>query len=107
MLYRRRLGSGRTVSVVVADNGFELKDLMVRFERKIEQEDVANGQLKPVSLEEVKKRGGKRSTTISLSYESAEALNSVLKTALKDARRRRIWHDFSTRVIQLASSDGL
>jgi len=99
MLYRRRLGSGRAVSVIISDKGLELDNLVLRFERKIEHGDVVNGKLTKISLEKVKKRGAKRSTTIALSYESAEALHSTLGSALKDARRRRIWHNFSNRIM--------
>ena len=99
MLYLKRLGSGRVVSVIVSDKGLELDNLVLRFERKIERTDVVNGKLTQISLEEVKRRGAKRSTTIALSYESAEALHSTLGRALKDARRRRNWHNFSNRMM--------
>jgi hypothetical protein len=95
MLYRRRLGSGRTVSIVVSDRSLELNNLVLRFERKIESSNVVDGKLARISFEEVKKRGGKRSTTLALSYESAEALYVTLGGALKDARKRHIWHQFS------------
>lgn len=99
MQYRKRLGSGRVVSVVVSDNGFELNSLEVKFERKIEHSDVVGGKLISTSHEEVKRRGAKRHTTIALSYQSAEALHAVLGGALRDARKRHFWLDLSTRVI--------
>ena len=92
MLYRQRLGNGRTVSVVVSDSVFELDNLVVVFERKIESGDVEEGRLRPIAIHEVKKRGGKRSTTMALTYETAEALHQTLGTALRDARCRHSWH---------------
>ncbi len=99
MVYRKRLGSGRTVSVFVSDECLELNKLVIRFERKIEASDVVAGKLVPVTLERVKRRGGKRRTSLALSYESAEALQLALKGALKDARKRRFWHNLSNRLM--------
>ncbi len=99
MVYRKRLGSGRAVSVIVSDSCLELNNLVVRFERKIESSDVVNGKLIQISHEEIKRRGAKRSTTIALSYESAEALQVALKSALRDVRKRHFWHTFSNRIM--------
>lgn len=90
MKYMSR-ASGRTVSVTVLDDPLGLKNLCIKFERKIESGDVVDGKLISLVREKVKRRGGKRSVTIALSYESAKALRSTLDSALKDARKRRMW----------------
>ena len=59
------------------------------FQKNIEKGDVCEGKLISSVLEEVKHRGGKRTTSLDLTYESAEALHRVLKLALKDMRKRR------------------
>ena len=87
MRYWTLQGEGKTVSVYVWKDDLDL--LTLQFERKIEPKDVENGKLKSVVLQETKRRGGKRLTTIALSFESAEALHNTLGRALKDARRRR------------------
>lgn len=99
MMYQKRLGSGRRVLVVVSDEGLELDNLIVRFERKIERSDVVDGKLVRISHEEVKHRGAKRSTTITLSIETAEALHLTLGRALRDARKRHLWHELSNRMM--------
>ena len=99
VVYRKRLGSGRAVSVIVSDNCLESDSLVVKFERKIKPSDVVDGKLVQISHEEVKRRGGKRSMTFALSYESAEALQIALKGALRDARQRRFWHTTSNKIM--------
>ena len=101
MRYMRRLGSGRAVSVFVSDKPLDLNNLVLKFERKIEAGDVENGRLLPVSTTEVKRRGAKRVTSIALSYETAEALHKVLGTALRDARKRQIHHQFSNQIMSM------
>src|SRR3989344_3882710 len=104
MIYRKRLGGGRAVSIIVADNGLELGNLVMRFERKIEPSDILHGKdakrsgrLRPTAIHKIKRRGGKRLTTILLTYETAEALQKTLDIALKDARKRHARHSFVSR----------
>lgn len=92
MTYNLRSGSGKSISATVSDSGFELNNLLVHFERKIGPGDLKDGKLLPMSKEEVKRRGGKRSLTLSVSYDAAENLYKVLEAALKDARRRKRRH---------------
>lgn len=93
-LYRKRLGQGRAVTVILQDDAFDLKGLFLDFERKIEREDVVDGKLIPLSHEEVKRRGGKRSLTVAISYEAAEALEIALNAALWELRIRRFRQNF-------------
>ncbi len=87
MRYFKPLGSGRLVSVQVSDK--DLEKISLNFQRKIEPADVCDGKLVSLVTEEVKHRGGKRVTSLELTYDSAEALHKVLGLALKDMRRRR------------------
>jgi len=82
-----QFGSGRCVSVFV--NDIDLDNVVLQFERHLGSSDIADGKLIPLTLEKVKKRGGKRLTRIRISYETAEALYAILKPALKDARQRQ------------------
>lgn len=85
--YFRSLGSsGRAVSVFV-DQGRD--DMIIKFERKIEHSDVVGGALLPIAMHTTKQRGGKRSVSLAVTYESAEALHAALGCALRETRRRR------------------
>lgn len=107
--YFRHWGSGKSVSVCVSEKGAE--QLVLRFERKIEDDDVIGGKLVPIALEEVVRRGGKRSTTIAISHESAEALQVMLKPALKSMRKniraRRIRHRFMNLILSYIHQQSL
>ena len=84
--YFKTLGGGASVSTGVSSEHIGLIEL--KFERKIKASDVSQGKLVPIVLEEAKRRGGKRLTTLCITHESAEALAVVLKKALKDSRKR-------------------
>jgi hypothetical protein len=94
--YRVRRSGGTVIAGVSGDGDGPIQ---LVFTKRIERSDVVKGRLLPTSREMVKRRGGKRLTTITLSYESAEALYQALKPALKDARRRRRAWAFMYRVI--------
>ena len=87
MQYMTRSGPGKSVSVYVSDKHPDF--LYLRFERKITENDVVDGKLITAVLEKATKHGGKRSTELCLTYESALALQKVLKPALKDEKRRQ------------------
>lgn len=92
---------GRAVSVCISSK--DLDSLMLIFERRIEQSDVVNGKLVPVSSERVKRRGGKRKLVFKLSYEGAEDLHRLLGQALKDTRHRRRARDFFERMFTVVN----
>lgn len=104
LYYAMRRRGGRVVGVGVSDDGFALNNLLLRFERKIEKGDLENGKLVPITQEKVKRRGGKRSVSLHISYEAAEDLHKALTSALKDARKRRFWHEMQTIVFSFASN---
>ena len=99
MVYRLHRGSGRSISVVVRDDGLDVGSLILEFQRKIEPGDVKDGKLQPVTLEGVERRGGKRITSLALSLQSAEDLHLALGVALKDARKRAAWHEMSQKIM--------
>ena len=107
--YFRHWGTGRSVSVCISEK--DTQQLVLRFERKIEGDDVLDGKLVHVAVEEVTRRGGKRSTTIAISHESAEALHSILKPALKSMRksmrRRRLRNWFMNSVLSFIHQQSL
>jgi len=94
----QRLGNGRAVSVTVPRG--DPVALELRFEHKIGKDDVTAGKLKPLALQIAKRRGGKRSVSILVTYESAEALHAELGKALKKLRRRRIGEVFMTTLFE-------
>ncbi len=87
---------GGATSVYVAGDG--TKPMFLVFEKKIGRNDVVDGKLLPVVEEKVKRRGGKRHTTICVSHEGAEALYKALKPALKEMKRRRRTRMFAGRI---------
>lgn len=103
MVYRQRLGrDGVAASVVVSNkNCCMLNDLTIKLERKIIPEDVTAGKLNSTAVQKVKKRGGKRSTTLTVSLEGAEALHLALTAALEDARRRSSQHLVTKHIMML------
>ena len=64
----------------------------------MEGDDVLSGKLVSLVSEQVTRRGGKLSTTVVISRESAKALCKILKPALKDMhknmRKQRLRHWF-------------
>lgn len=86
------LGKGKSVSVTPAQNCYLFGDtgtLSIQVERKIGRNDVKNGKLLPMAQETTKRRGGKRSLTMDLPFETAEALHYALGKELRAARLRR------------------
>jgi len=97
--YFRSLGfSGRAVSVFVDQ---EHDDMIIKFERKIERSDVVEGALLPIAMHTTKQRGGKRSVSLAISYESAEALHAALGRALRETRGRRTFADIMRRTWEM------
>jgi hypothetical protein len=76
-------GNGRATSVTTVPRG-----LLISFERKITPADVKEGKLLPVVFQEVKRRGGKRYSALTLSLESAEDLHQLLGEVLGQECRR-------------------
>ena len=63
--------------------------LFLLFQRPIEGSDVKDGKLVPTAWSKVNRRGGKRQTGLTLSFESAETLHAVLGEAIKDAKAKQ------------------
>lgn len=63
--------------------------LEIIFERKIKADDVVDGKLLPAMFTQVKRRGGKRITGITVSIEGAEDLHKLLGKVLAIEQRRR------------------
>lgn len=95
---------GRAIVVIVSGDGTTPLELV--FTKRIEAGDVVDGKLVPSSRNLVKRRGGKRVTTLVLSYEGAEDLCRALKPALKDMRRRRRTRAFVYHLVATVSNLG-
>ena len=93
-------GQGRAASIQFADPS----SLRVRLQQKIESGDVKNGKLVPLAREEMTRRGGKRSVTMEVPYENAEALHRALGCALKAARKERFRYAFSMYLFEAATA---
>ena len=99
MVYQVRSGGGRALSVFVSDDHDRVGRLLIRAQRKIEKEDVQNGRLLPIAIEETKHRGGKRSVEIAFDLKGAEMLHRILGRALKDARGRERGHKIGRQIM--------
>jgi len=94
-----RHGNGHAVSVITQVGKGDGVRLV--FEKKIERGDVVEGNLVQHAREVTKRRGGKRSTSLAISYEDSEALYAMLGRALRDERRRRYGRAFMMRMVML------
>ena len=93
---------GSMVAVSVPD--LDGARLVLLFQRPIGMSDVQDGKLVPAARSEVKRRGGKRQTSLMLSLESAETLHAVLGEALKDAKAKQRRKLFSERAFHILSA---
>ena len=75
---------GTTVAIYVPDCE-EDKTLRLMLQHAITPSDVHDGKLVPTVQEHIKRRGGKRQTSLHLSLETATALHATLGKALKCA----------------------
>jgi hypothetical protein len=90
-------GNGRATSVTTVPKG-----LLISFERKIAANDVVDGKLLPVVVQEVKRRGGKRYAAVTVSLEGAEELHELLGHVLAQRRRQTLFQDIIDRVWQMS-----
>jgi len=78
-------GSAVSTSVLQGD----IDRITVHLQRKIIPEDVKDGKLSSCVME-VAKKGGKRITSFSLSFDATRALRDVLDKAIKTSEKNRI-----------------
>ena len=95
----RPMGGGKAVAVYLP-SGYAQKNVTLEFSRKIDGTIVENGNIRPIVCTRIRRRGGKIDTSVTLSYDAAYNLHSVLGRALDEAYRRRTTVE---RVIQLYS----
>lgn len=85
--YFVRHGPQKIVSASLSDANPD--KIVLALQRPIDNSDVVDGKLVPVSMEKITNRGGKRLVRLSVSYESAVALQKLLKPVLKEAKRQQ------------------
>ncbi len=107
VLYFEKPAPRKMMGVEVVDDGFQRVVLALTFQRPVEKTDFKNGAFIPPVTCKFKRRGGKVSTTVCLTYESAEALHKSLGRALKDARHRRFWHRLNSQIFSYALESAL
>ncbi len=100
--FRSSYRKGSVVSVSAPD--FEGEKIVLFFQRPIKGSDVKDGKLVPSVWSDVKRRGGKRQTGLTLSFEGAQALHTVLGKTLEEVENRRKLRAFGEQAYDLFSS---